>query len=164
MSAGPLNISLNTAEAKTSVPLFAPGYVKLRLAKLSQDEVPDKGSVIKLEYDLVDPAPNTDGGTILPGQMGSKFFESIQLYDKNTKFGDPAPKWAVEKISKRIDALLNTGDAGNSKGKDPRPNLSPELIPLLIGQVMIAKMNVRTGDYVGNEIAQALNPSEVPGA
>lgn len=162
---GPLNITLDMSDTKTQVPLFAENtYVKVRFAKLQQDEVENKGSVIKLEYDLVDPAPDQGGGTILPGQFGSKIFESIQLYDKNTKAGDPPPKWAKEKWAKRCDAFLGTGDPGNTAEKPVRPNLSPELVPQLIGQVAFLKFKNKTGEYTGQDISASTFPGDVAGA
>lgn len=164
-TSGPLNISLNTDEVKTQVPKFVEGnYIKVRFAKLEQDEVPQKGTVLKFQYDLVDPTPDQEGQTILPGQMGSKIFESVQLYDKNTKPGDPAPKWAMEKIGKRLDGFLGTGDAGNTKGKPTRPKLSPETVTTLIGQVAFMKFKNKTGDYDGQDISEVKFPGDMPQA
>lgn len=164
-TSGPLNLTLNTAEVKTQVPKFVEKtYVKVRFAKLEQEEVPNKGTVLKFQYELVDPTPDQDGQTILPGQMGSKIFDSVQLYDKNTKAGDPAPKWAMEKIGKRLDGFLGTGDKGNTKGKPDRPDLSPEVAAQLIGQLAFMTFKNKTGDYDGQDIADIKFPGDMPNA
>lgn len=157
----PLSIDLNMEGVKTAVPMIADGsLVKLKLANLTQTSN-DKGTTLKWEFDLVDPAPNTDGGQILPGALGSKVFETIPLYAKPDA---KDPKWFLSKIAKRLDALLGTGDAGNSKGKPARPSLNPQTVTALIGQTMIAKISVRTGEYTGNEIKEAYFPGDVAGA
>lgn len=165
---GPLSINLDTASAKTTIPVFADGVLaQLRLVKIGQEFVKEKGWSTKWEYDLVAAAPNTDGGQIEPGQMGSKVFENIQLYDKNDLQPDPsvaprAPKWAVEKIAKRIDALLGTGDAENTKGKPARPAFGPETVASLIGKVMVAKMKVSSYEgNIKNDISKVDFPSDV---
>lgn len=167
MSAGPLNISIPTSETKTSVPQPAEGvYVKVRFSKLDQDSVEGKGDRLRFQFDLVDPTPNQDGGTITPGQMGSKFFYDIPLYDKNTAAGQPPPKWSQEKISRVLDGFLGTGDKDNAKGKPARPDLGPEVVPQLIGQVSFAKFKNRTGEWAsqGAEIQSFTFPGDVAGA
>lgn len=163
---GPLNISIATDQTKTNIPMFVEKtYVKVRFAKVQQDSVPDKGDVIKFEFDLVDPAPNQEGGTILPGQMGSKVFVSVQLYDKNTKPGDPAPKWATERICKIQDAFLGTGDPDNKKNKPPRPPFNAELVPSLIGQIAFLQFKNGVGEYSGKQdVSSYTFPGDVAGA
>lgn len=157
---GPLDISLNLSETKTAVPMVRDGeFAKWRLVNLGMQKT-DKGPMIKLEYDLVDPVANSDGGTLKPGEMGAKFFENIALFDKNTTPPD-VPKWAQERIAKRIDALLGTGDVGNTKNKPVRPNLDANTVPQLIGKVLVAKMKVKTGDYVGNEFGNVVFPGDI---
>lgn len=165
MSSGPLNISLNTDAVKTAVPLFPEQtYVRCRLAKVQQDHVEGKGDVIKFEYDLVEPTATADGSILKPGDFGSKVFETVQLYDKNTKPGEGAPKWALEKIAKRLDGFLGTSDLGNAKGKPARPPFNPELVPTLIGQEAFFKFKNKTGEYTGQDIASVTFPGDVAGA
>lgn len=155
---GPLDISLDLSNTKTAIPLIADGqYVELRLVKLSM-ESNDKGKSTKWEYDLVKPAPDTEGGTIVPGGMGSKQFENIQLYAKPDA---KDPKWFEKKIATRMDALLGTGEAGNKKGKPTRPNFDTSAVEQMIGKTLVAKMKVKTGEYVGNEFATVTFPSDI---
>lgn len=116
--------------------------------------------MIVFEWELTAPAPSTEGNEIKPGDMGSHFFENVALFDKNTTDGS-VPKWAQERIAKRIDALLGTGDPDNKKGKPTRPPLSPQVIPTLIGKELVAKMGVRTGDFIGNEFTQVFFPGDI---
>lgn len=154
----PLSVSLNLSDTKTAIPMVKDGeLVVLRLTNLSVTTA-EKGKTLKFEYDLVNPAPDTDGGTINPGAMGSKFFDNIQLYAKPDA---KDPKWYEKKISTRIDALLGTGDKDNKKGKPQRPDLTPQLVPQLIGKTLVAKMRVRVGDYTGNEIANVTFPGDI---
>lgn len=164
---GPLNIQAPTSTAQTAIPMFPEKtYVKVRFTSVGQDVVPDKGNVIKFEFDLVDPAPNQDGGTILPGQIGSKVFVNVQDYDKNTKPGEGMPKWATEKISKIMDSFLGTGDIGNKKGKPPRPNFGPEVVPSLIGQVAFFQFKNKPADsgYTGQDVSSFTFPGDIAGA
>lgn len=162
---GPLNLSAPTAQAQTAVPMFVENqYVKVRFKDVGQDEVPDKGNVIKFTFETVDPAPNQDGGTILPGGFGSLIFVQVQDYDKNTPKGGPMPKWATEKLAKITDAFLGTGDVGNKKGKPPRPDFGPAIVPNLIGQVAFFKFKNKTGDFVGQDVSSFTFPGDVAGA
>lgn len=169
---GPLSIKINTQDTKTGVPMFADGsWVHLRLTGLDSAAVENKGTVLKWKWELIDPAPSVDSsrdGTcdpIYPGKFGSSYFESIQLYDKNTDFSipedqRPAPDWAVKKICARLDGLLNTGDPGNKKGKDARPQFDEQLVPQLLGKALWAQMKVRTGEYEGNEISKIMSEAD----
>lgn len=163
---GPLNLSLDTQTAKTSVPKFLEGiHVKMRLTAINQDTVEGKGQVIKFAYELVDPAPQQDSQEpLLPGAFGSKVFDSVQLYDKNTKPGDPAPSWSINKICARQDGFLGTGDEGNKKGKPTRPKFDAECVSKMLGQVAFFKFKNKTGDYDGQDIASITHPSDVQGA
>ena len=153
-----LDISLNLSDTKTAVPLIKDGeLVVLRLANLTPIAT-EKGQSLKFEYDLVNPAPDTDGGIINPGAMGSKVFENIQLYAKPDA---KDPKWYEKRIATRVDALLGTGDRDNKRNKPPRPNFTKELVPQLIGKSLVAKMRVRTGEYTGNEIASVTFPGDI---
>lgn len=168
MSDGPLDINYDTTATKTAIPLIANGhYAKLRLVKLTLDRT-DKGPSTKWEYDQVDPAPDSEGGQILPGSMGSKQFENIQFYSKP----DAKDKgWFIKKICTRMDALLGTSDPDNKKGKPARPafflpgtttgELNPETVNLLIGKELVAKMKVKEGEYVGNEFATVVFPGDI---
>jgi len=162
MDQQPLDISLNLSEAKTAVPMIADGtMVRLRLVSLSQ-QAGEKGKTLRFEYDLLDPAPDSDGGKINPGAFGSKIFENVALYAKPDA---KDPKWYEKRIAARIDALLGTGDKGNTKGKPARPDLSPQLVPNLIGKELVAKMRIRTtGEFSGNEIASVTYPGDIAAA
>lgn len=155
---GPLSINLDTANAKTSVPMIADGqYARWRLTAVDVNDG-DKGQTLKFKYELTAPAPSTEGTPINPGDFGSTFFENIQLYSKPDS---KDPTWFVKRIASRLDALLGTGDAGNAKGKPQRPSFTGELIPTLIGKELVAKMKVRTGEYTGNEFGVTLFPGDV---
>jgi len=155
----PIDISLNLSGTKTAVPMVQDGaMVRLRLVNVSLVSG-EKGNSLKWEYDLVDSAPDTEGGTINPGAFGSKIFEQIALYAKPDA---KDPKWFLTNISKRIDALLGTGDEGNKKGKPTRPDFNGELIPQLIGKELIAKMKVQNDDnFVGNRIQTVTFPGDI---
>lgn len=159
---GPLDINLPTGEAKTQVPVVADGkWVDLRLANITQGYVPQKGKVLKFTWELASPTVTTEGRPLNPGDFGSSFFDDIQLYDKNTKEGDPAPKWAINKLSKRIDACLGTGDKDNPKGKPTRPDFGSEVGGMMIGKLAKVKMGVKTGDFTGNEFKDVQFPADV---
>jgi hypothetical protein len=159
MAEQPLSISVGLTDTKTAIPLIKDGeQVVLKLGNLTQPPRTEKGDSLRFEYDLVNPAPDSDGGTINPGAMGSKVFENIQLYAKPDA---KDPFWFKKRIAARIDALLGTGDQGNKKGKPERPDLSAQLVPQLIGKTLIAKMRVRTGEYTGNEIASTTYPGDI---
>jgi hypothetical protein len=154
----PLDISLNLGDTKTAIPMIKDGeHAPLRLVNLGQVKT-EKGKSLKFEYDLTHPVPDSEGGVINPGAMGSKVFENIQLYAKPDA---KDPKWYEKRIASRIDALLGTGDKDNKKGKPPRPDLNSQLVPQLIGKILIAKMRVRTGEYTGNEIASVTFPGDI---
>jgi hypothetical protein len=152
----PLSISLSLNEVKTSIPIVADGtMVKARLKNISQQVVENKGNSTKWEYTLVDPAPTVEGGTVEPG---FPVFENIQLY---AKADAKNPHWFVEKIARRIDGLLGTGDRGNKKGKPERPEFNAETVAMLIGKEVILKLKVKTGEYEGNEIDKAIFPGDL---
>lgn len=159
MDTQPLSISLNLSGTKTAIPMIADGtMVRLRLVSLSQIKG-DKGNTLRFEYDLVEPAPDTEGGTINPGAFGSKIFENVALYAKPDA---KDPLWFNSVISKRIDALLGTGDPGNKKGKPVRPDLSAEVVPQLIGKELVAKMKVQQDDnFTGNRIQTVTYPGDI---
>lgn len=166
---GPLNLTAPTESAKTAIPMFPEGtYVKFRLKEIGQDAVPDKGNdagVIKFEFELVEPAPDQEGGTIAPGALGSKVFVNVQNYDKNTPAAPGVwPKWALEKLAKIQDGLLGTGDTGNKKGKPARQGFGPQLVPSLIGQVTFLKFKNKTGDFIGQDVQSFTFPGDVAGA
>lgn len=159
MDVQPLSISLNLSGTKTAIPMVADGtMVKLRLVSLSQIKG-DKGNSLRFEYDLVEPAPDTEGGTINPGAFGSKIFENIAMYAKPDA---KDPRWFEKNIAQRIDAMLGTGDQGNKKGKPTRPDLSAELVPQLIGKELIAKMKVQQDDnFTGNRLGTVHYPGDI---
>lgn len=123
------------------------------------------GTVLKMEFDLVEPAVDTEGKPILPGGRGGKFFESTNLY---SKVGGKDDSWFVKKIAERVDALLGT-EGPEGKGVKPKrptinlasPNIAAELSQLLIGATLKAKMRVKTGEYTGNEFAKVYFPADL---
>lgn len=150
---------IDLSSTKTAFPMIQDGqYAKFKLEAIKEGRS-EKGPFLAFEWHLVDPAPDTDGGQILPGKPGSKMFENIQLYAKPDAVD---PEWFKKKISTRIDAVLGTGDADNKKGKPPRPNLTPETVAAMTGQCLIAKMKVTT--YEGttrNEFASVSFPGDI---
>lgn len=162
---GPLSISLPTSGAKTSVPMFAPDqYIPMRLANIEQGHVENKGDTIKFTWELINPAPSVasvrgEGDPIEPGKFGSKFFDTVRFYDKDTPQGQ-VPERAQKAICQRQDALLGTGDVGNKKGKPPRPDFNGETAPELFGKVAHIKFKVKTGEFEGNEIADLRFPGD----
>lgn len=159
---GPLNLTVPTNETKTAVPFFMEAtYVKVRFAKVSQDDG-EKGATIKFELDLVDPTPTQDGGTLRPGDFGSKIFVNQAMYGKDTPAGE-IPKWASERISRIMDAFLGTGDPGNGKKPD-RPAFGPAIVPNLIGQVALVQFKNPTGDRTSQDINKWTYPGDVAGA
>lgn len=163
---GPLSINIPTSTAVTTVPFFRERtYVKFRLGKVpQQDEVEGKGSVIKFEWELTDPIEDQQGNQIKPGDFGSKVFDTVRLYDKNTPAGT-IPKRAIEDLAKRTDALLGTGDPNNKKGRPERPDFNTDLMPALMGQVCFIQFKNGTGEYAGKQdIVSFTNPQDVPGA
>lgn len=160
----PLSIALPTAGVKTAFPLIADKQqASFRLTEISQTNT-EKGPVIKFSWELSAPAPGNQGKPIAPGELGSKHFENVQLYDKNSVPGGPPPQWALAKIATRLDALLGTGDEGNIKGKPVRPQLDASLVPSLIGKEIVA--TVKITEYEGqqrNEFSRVEHPGDVKG-
>lgn len=160
---GPLNLTLPTGNAKTSMPkLVEDTYIKVRLNAIKQDTVENKGDTITFEFNLSAPAPNQDGGTISPGQMGSKMFHTLYLYGKDG--AEAAALRATESISKILDGVLGTGDPDNKKGKQPRPDFGPQLVPALIGQETLIKVRNPKGDRTSQDIVSFTYPGDVAGA
>lgn len=164
MSDGPLSIQYDLSQAKTAFPISQDGiYAKWRAVKVATElrDVKDpsqgliengKGKVLKIDFDLVEPVPDTDGAQILPGKPGSKLFKTINLY---SKVDSKDPSWFVKSIAGLVDALLGTADSDNKKGKPPRPPLDisapdfdSQLSALILGQVLVAQMRVNT--FEGN--------------
>lgn len=157
---GPISINIPTTEAQTSVPQIAAGSLaQLRLVGITPTQN-EKGSLLKWEYALVEPVAKQGGGEIKPGDFGSKIFENISLYGKDTPAGE-IPTWAVQRIAVRQDGLLGTGDPGNSKNKPARPAFTSELIPQLIGLTLIAKFRARKDDPNQTEIGDVFYPGDV---
>lgn len=152
----PLSINLELAGCKTATPIIAKGHmVRVRLKNLSQTTT-DKGPQLVFEFQTTEPAPSTDGTEIRPG---FPIFERIALYAKE---GAKNPTWFLEKIARRVDALLGTGDEGNNKGKAPRPALNAETVAQMIGQECVLKMT--TSEYEGttrSEIDKAICLSDL---
>jgi len=154
----PLSITLNTSAAKTSVPLIQDNVIcEFRLTELTFPMVEGKGQSTKWKFELVKPTVTTEGTPMNPGDFGSTQFVNIQLYAKPDA---KDPQWFVKRIAAMLDALLGTGDPGNPKGKPARPDFSSQLVPTLIGKTLLAKMKVKTGEYVGNEFAAVFFPGD----
>lgn len=157
---GPLDINLDLSKTKTTVPMVADGHLcEWRFEKAGMKST-EKGQMIVLEWKLTQPAPNTEGGQIKPGEMGATLFENIALFDKHTPKGE-IPDWANKRIAQRIDALLGTGDEGNTKGKPTRPAFNAETVSQMIGKTVVAKMKVKGGDFVGNEFGTLTFPGDI---
>ena len=136
----PLSISLSTSTAKTTIPMVANDtWAKLRFNRVSQKYIKDKGDALTFEYELVDPTASSDGAVILPGALGSRIFEDIQLY---AKADAKDPEWYLKKISKRQDAVLGTGDEGNKKNRPTRPNFDASCITKMTGGIFFGKFKV----------------------
>lgn len=178
MSELPLDNSFDLSKTKTAFPLVANDtYAKWRVEKVTvaenKLEGPANGRVhdgigdyLTIEFSLVEPVSDTDGEQLLPGGVGSKFFDRTNLY---AKADAKDPIWFVKRIAERIDALLGTSDADNKKGKSARPpinildpNFGPQLAELIMGQILVAKMKVST--YEGttrNEFAKVHFPGDL---
>lgn len=167
---GPLDISYDTTQTKTAIPLIRDGeHVRFRLSALTLERT-EKGPSTKWVFDQQTPAPDTEGGTIAPGGMGAKQFVNIQLYSKPDS---KDPGWFIKKICQYTDALLGTSDPGNKKGKPERPSFfmqpvdpaNPQLdmntVNLMIGQELVASMKVKQGDYIGNEFGKVTFPGDI---
>jgi hypothetical protein len=158
---GPLDISLDLSKTKTTVPMVADGHLcEWRLEKVGTRNAEGKGKMVTFEWKLTQPAPNTEGGQIKPGEMGATLFDNIALFDKNTPQGE-TPEWAQKRIAQRIDALLGTGDEGNPKGKPARPTFNAETVSQMIGKTVVAKMKVKGGDFPGNEFGILTFPGDI---
>lgn len=161
---GPLSTSFDLSGTKTTIPTIANDqWCKLRLTNVS--EKPDdkqRGPVITWEWELAEPAPGSDGQTIQPGAMGSKLFDNIYCWAKpDSKDKD----WFKKKMAARIDAILNTGDPDNKKGKAVRPgNFDAGLVSQMLGQCVLAKIKVKGGEFTGNEIDKIVHLSDGPSA
>jgi hypothetical protein len=138
----PLNTNLNLSKVKTTIPLIQDGtMVKVRLADITETQR-DGATIIKMEFRLVDGAPTDDGHQIGAG------FPLFVNFDTSLEF-------LQQKMARFIDGLLGTGDEGNKRGKPARPDLTPELVPTLIGKEAVAKVIVtrsKKSDYVGNDV------------
>lgn len=157
---GPLDITMDTTNAVVAIPQPADGVMaRWKIVKISKVLSKEQKPMLKFEYDLVNPVASTEGQQIEPGKPGSKHFENIALFDKNTTPPE-IPKWAITKVSQRIDAALGTGDKGNLKGKPERPGF-PACADALIGKELIAKMKAQTGDFVGSEFATVRFPGDI---
>lgn len=168
---GPLNFSLKLSDVKTAFPLIADAVMtEFRLVGIEAKTAPPKAELhpeavvrgpdgnpvtLNLQFETINPVKGSEGQEILPGSPGSKIFDPIQLYSKPDA-KDPA--WFVKKLATRVDALLGTGDPGNTKGKPERPaldlaspTLAQELIELLVGKVMIAKVKLEKSAEYGDK-------------
>ena len=138
----PLNTNLNLSKIKTTIPLIQDGtMVKVRLADITESQR-DGATIIKMEFRLVDGAASDDGGHVGAG------FPLFVNFDTSLEF-------LQQKLARFIDGLLGTGDEGNKRGKAARPDLTPDLVPTLIGKEAVAKIIVsrsKKSDYVGNDI------------
>lgn len=159
MDNAPLSIKFNTSQTKTAIPLIADGVMtRFRLKSITQSEGTDTANpAIKFEFNLLDPAPTTEGGTVNPG---FPIFLSVPL---RTKESPETPEWSQQKVAQLIDAMLGTGDPGNKKNKPTRPDFGPDLVPQLIGKEMIAKVKTYRGkdDVLRNDLGTFTFPGDV---
>lgn len=157
---GPLDISCDTSSVSTATQMVAANEMaRFRLKSVTKVASKEGKPMLKWEYDLVAPAKGQDGATIEPGGMGSKFFENIALFDKNTPEGT-VPAWALKRIAQRQDALLGTGDANNTKGKPSRPAFNASCVEAMQGKELIAKMKSGQEGY-SNEFGTIYFPGDV---
>lgn len=158
----PLSISIPTNNAKVGIPDIAyDTWVRLQLKNISQD-TNEKGPIVTFEFELMDPASNTDGGTILPGQVGSKVFDKVYCYGQDDK--KPEDRFYVQKICKRIDAILHTGDPDNKKNLPPRPEFNGETAAKMLGGILFARMGAskqQDGSPGRGEIKELKHPEDM---
>lgn len=159
-NSGPLDFSLDLSNKSTVTPMVADGVMARWRLKNLQQARNEKGPYLKLEWDLLQPAPASDGTRIEPGKMGSKFFQNIMLYDKNTPAGQVPERIQVQ-IAQIQDALLGTGDPDNKKNKPQRPKFDQACVSQMIGKELVAKMKVRTGDFTGNDFGVLTFPGDI---
>jgi hypothetical protein len=155
MSDQPLNITVNTTDIATALPLIVDGtQAKVRLKNISQLERDSGQLVIKWEFALVDPAPTVDGAQV---QAGFPLFVNF----------DVSRDFLLRKMATFIDGILGTGDINNRKGKPSRPALGPESVSQMLGGEAIAKIVVvksTKSDYVGNDIDKLTYPGDLAAA
>lgn len=151
-----------TKSALTGIPLIADKKWALFEFKGYEEKPGDKGVTGQFRWELVNAAPSNHGTPIEPGKLGSKFFDSVRFYDKNTPQGQ-IPDMAVVAVSKRIDACLGTADAGNTKGKAERPAFDESTIAAMVGKRAWLKLKI--SEFEGNqknEIVDARPENEPP--
>lgn len=156
---GPLSLNLDITDAKTSVPMFSDGSLVEFELKTIAEKPNEKGPALEFVFESVNPAPNTDGGTILPGQLGSKVFKTLYGYQKD---GDSAKAQArmAQDIARIVDACLGTGDRGNIKGKPERPGVN-EALAACIGKHIVAKIKNETGDFQRSGLGTLYYPPDL---
>lgn len=156
--ASPVSISLDLSKQSTQKPIIKNDLVRVRCAKISQGKN-DNGDSIHFEWHLLDGAESTDGKELKPG---FPVFDAIYLYSKN----EPGviPDMAKTKISKRMDALLGTGDEGNEKGRPTRPNSFIDAIPNMIAKEAWLKLKIKTGENASNEIVEVRSIADMSAA
>lgn len=154
MQEEPLSFELPTSTTKTAIPQIANDtWCKFRLVSLKQYQVDlkpevygvDKGRVHKWEFDLVDAVKANDGTVIEPGKLGAKQFVTVQLYAKPDA---KDAEWFIKKTNRILDGLLGTGDPDNKKNKPVRPNLTADVVPQLIGKILLGKMKETTNEGI----------------
>lgn len=157
---GPLSIQLNTA-VKTSVPAFQPNQlIAFRCADIQEGQT-DKGKTIKFTWELVEPSPSTDPEKpIMPNAFGSKVFDTVFLYDKNTP-PDQIPDRAIAAVAARQDAVLGTGEPDNKKGKTVRPPFNAECVQAMLGQISYLQFRPAKDDGTGQDIKSFTYPGDV---
>ena len=137
---GPLSI-LQTSTTSTAIPLIADNQpVRFRVQEMTYAEPEGERAYgqVKVKLATIDPVPSRDGSTLNPG------FPIFQTFNLGTKEDPSKPLDLVKRnICQFMDACLGTGDAGNTKGLPPRPELDTELFPTFIGKEFHAIVKVR---------------------
>lgn len=165
---GPLSFSIDdAATVETTVPVIQDGtFCKWKVASYKEkvqapSEKSKGGKYLEFVLDLQNTVPTTTGGSLKPGDFGSKFFHKIYLYDQKTPEGQ-IPERAKSSICGLVDAVLGTGVQNNPKGRPVRPAINDSTLASVVGQTFWAKMKAKTGEYHGNEISLVLHESDMP--
>lgn len=143
----PLSIAIPTADVLVGIPLVADKSWAICEFKGVDEKPNEKGMVLTFRWEIVEPAPSNQGKPIQPGALGSKVFDTVRLYDKNTPQGQ-FPEQSRAKIGLRQDACLGTGDPDNAKGKPPRPNFDDACVSAMLGKRAALKFKIDT--FEGN--------------
>lgn len=142
-----LSIAIPTSDVLVGIPLVQDKAWAICEFKGVDEKTSEKGLILTFRWEIVEPAPSNQGKPIEPGKLGSKIFDTVRLYDKNTPQGQ-VPEQSRVKIGLRQDACLGTGDADNAKGKPARPNFDDACVAAMIGKRAALRFKIDT--FEGN--------------